>query len=141
MKRIAFVALLMGILLGSVGCGQSHKNNEPPTIMAIARPTPNAAGWNNTDVTVSFVCSSTTSGIASCPQPILVQTEGRNQVITGTVRDVAGNTASASVTLNIDKTAPTITAIANPSPNAAGWNNTDVTVSFVCSDTMSAIAS
>ena len=80
----------------------------PPPITAIANPAPNAAGWNNTDVTVSFVCSGTASAIASCPQPALVQTEGRNQVITGTATDLAGNTASASMTLNIDKTPPVV---------------------------------
>jgi hypothetical protein len=42
-----------------------------------------------------------------------VQTEGRSQVITGTATDLAGNTASASVTLNIDKTPP-VAAITTP---------------------------
>ena len=50
--------------------------------------------------------------------------------------DAAGNTSAASnvVTVNIDKTKPTITAAATTAPNTAGWYNTDVTVQFTCTD-------
>jgi len=112
MKRIAFVTLLAGILLDINGC-TGYVSSAPPKITAKVSPSPNAAGWNNTDVSVSFVCSGTTSAIASCPQPVLVQTEGGKQVITGTATDVAGNTATASVTLNIDKTPP-VASITTP---------------------------
>src|SRR6266852_5832442 len=83
-------------------------DNEPPTIKATATPTPNAAGWNNTNVTVTFTCSDVISGVASCPPPQTVTTEGANQIISGTATDNAGNTASTSVSLNIDKTPPTL---------------------------------
>jgi len=116
-------------------------DNVPPTIVATPTPLPNAAGWNNTDVTVSFECSDLTSGIASCPGPVLVQQEGANQVITGTATDRAGNTASASATINLDKTPPTIGASLTPFPNAAGWNTSDVTVEFDCSDQLSGVES
>jgi len=78
----------------------------PPTITATVSPCPNANGWNNTDVTVTFTCSDSLSDIASCPAPITVTTEGFGQVITGTAVDSAGNSATASVTVNIDKTPP-----------------------------------
>ena len=92
------------------GCGLTIEiigvDDVPPTIVATSDPPPNPAGWNNTDVTVTFACSDTTSGIASCPDPVLVQQEGAHQVVTGTATDNAGNTASASVTINLDKTPP-----------------------------------
>src|SRR5260370_18710775 len=115
-------------------------DNDPPTIKASVSPAPNAAGWNNTNVTVTFTCGDATSGVASCPAPQTVTVEGANQVISGTATDNAGNTASTSVTLNIDKTAPTIKAAGAPTPNAAGWNNSNVTVSFTCADSLSGIA-
>jgi RHS repeat-associated protein len=116
-------------------------DNDPPTIQATVSPTPNAAGWNNTNVTVTFVCGDATSPVTSCPSPQTITTEGANQVVSGTATDAAGNTATTSVTLKIDKTPPVITAASSPAPNAAGWNNSDVTVSFTCSDSISGVAS
>jgi len=83
-------------------------DNTPPTITAFVSRPANAAGWYNADVVVSFTCSDLTSGIASCPAPVTVSTEGANQTITGTAVDGAGNTASASVAINMDKTPPTL---------------------------------
>ncbi len=111
----------------------------PPTITATITPLPNAAGWNNSNVTVTFTCSDPLSGVDTCPAAVQVTREGANQIISGTARDKAGNTASISVTVNLDKTAPTIVASASPVPNAAGWNNTNVTVTFTCSDSGSGI--
>lgn len=116
-------------------------DNDAPVITATASPSPNAAGWNKTNVTVTFVCSDATSPVASCPAPQTVTTEGANQIISGTATDAAGNSSTTSVTLNIDKTPPAVTAAVSPAPNAAGWNNSNVTVSFTCSDSLSGVAS
>ena len=86
----------------------------PPAITAAVSTAPNAAGWNNTDVTVTFSCSDALSGVASCPAPVLVSGEGANQIVTGTAVDKAGNSATASVTLNIDKTPPVSSISAVP---------------------------
>lgn len=115
-------------------------DNDLPTIVATATPGPNANGWNNTDVTVSFDCQDFTSGIASCTIPITISLEGAGQIISGTAVDFAGNIATTSITLKIDKTPPTITGTGLPAANAAVWNNTDVTVTFVCTDLLSGIA-
>jgi hypothetical protein len=112
-------------------------DNDPPVIVASASPSPNSFNWNNTNVVVTFTCSDKTSGVASCPSPVTVSTEGANQVISGTAADRAGNTASTSITLNIEKTPPSITGLAVPPPNGAGWNNSDVTVSFICGTSIS----
>jgi hypothetical protein len=115
-------------------------DNDPPTIKASITPAPNAAGWNNTNVTVTFTCSDATSGVAICPPPQTLVNDGANQGVFGTATDKAGNTASTSVTVNLDKTPPIVTALATPGPNAAGWNKTPVTVAFFCSDPTSGIA-
>jgi uncharacterized Zn-binding protein involved in type VI secretion len=111
-----------------------------PSISAAASPGANAAGWNNSNVTVTFTCNDATSGVTACPAPVLVSAEGANQVISGQATDKAGNTATASVTLNIDKTAPSISAAASPAANVARWNNSDVTVTFTCTDGTSGVA-
>lgn len=69
-------------------------------------------------------------------------TDGADQSATGTATDRAGNMATTAVTgINVDLTAPTIAASATPTPNAAGWNKSDVTVTFTCADALSGIAS
>ena len=86
-----------------------------PTINAVVTPAPNAAGWNKSDATVSFTCSDGTSGIASCPEPITVNVETDEQPLTGLAVDNAGNTATALVTVKLDKTPPAfnITSLTN----------------------------
>jgi hypothetical protein len=111
-----------------------------PVVSATPVPAPNAAGWNNTGVTVTFTCSDSLSGVASCPAQSLVTTEGANQNVSGTAADKAGNKATASVSLNIDRTRPAIVASISPQPNGAGWNNSNVTVAFQCSDSLSGVA-
>src|SRR5437016_9253106 len=116
-------------------------DNDPPTITATTMPRANAAGWNRTDVQVTFTCADIGSGVAICPTATVVRTEGQGQVVTGTATDNAGNTATASLTLSIDKTAPTIAASLQPVANNAGWVNRAATVTFTCTDDRSGIAS
>lgn len=81
----------------------------PPTITTTVTPSPNADGWYNTEVTVTFTCSDEISGVAVCPDPITVTTDGAGQKVSGTAYDKAGNSATTSVTLDIDKTLPDVT--------------------------------
>jgi hypothetical protein len=113
-------------------CDNVSIDKTPPTITASAFPAPNAAGWNTTSVTVSFACGDALSGIVTCPSPQTVTTAGANQIVKGSVTDLAGNTASTQVTLNISETPPQIIAVVAPPPNGAGWNSTNLTVSFTC---------
>jgi 3D (Asp-Asp-Asp) domain-containing protein len=126
---------------GSLSIDIIGVDDDPPVITAAASPLPNDAEWNKSDVTVSFACSDATSGIAICPPAFLVNVDGANQVVSGQAVDRAGNTATASVTINLDKTPPSILAAATPAPNAAGWNNTDVVVTYTCTDSLSTVAS
>jgi len=41
----------------------------------------------------------------------------------------------------VDTTPPTIAAVVNPAPNATGWNQSNATVSFTCTDNESGVAS
>ncbi|MDD5772597.1 MAG: PKD domain-containing protein [bacterium] len=81
-----------------------------PTITAGRSEDPNASGWNNSDVTVTFNGADNLSGIGTLTSPVTAVTEGANQVVAGTAVDLAGNSAEISVTLNIDKTVPVVNA-------------------------------
>jgi hypothetical protein len=111
-----------------------------PTITHTATPAANAKGWTNAPVSVTFWCGDAVSGVASCTGNTNFTSEGINQIANGGATDYAGNTASDSATINIDKTPPSIIGSPTPGPNTNGWNNTDVTVSFQCSDDLSGVA-
>jgi RHS repeat-associated protein len=115
-------------------------DNVPPTITTSIDPPANAAGWHRTAARVEFTCADASSGIATCQPPIEVALEGAAQAIHGAATDLAGNTATATVSLNVDTTAPSAIPSRAPAPNAAGWNNSDVTVTFACADALSGVA-
>ena len=113
-----------------------------PSIAGSVSPPPTAQGWNSTDVSVGFSCSDAapSSGLATnsivTPVPVVGETTGSTVSSSGSCVDSAGNSAAqGTVLVKIDKTAPVITSAISPLPNAAGWNNSDVTVNFSCADT------
>ena len=93
---------------------QIYIDKTPPLISGSINPAPNAAGWNNADVTVSFSASDGLSGIASITPPQTISSEGAGQTISGEAVDKAGNAATTHVVVNIDKSAPVITITATP---------------------------
>jgi len=114
----------------------------PPTISGVASPAPNGYGWNNTAVNVAFACADALSGVDSCGPDQTLTGDGAAQSVSGLAVDLAGNSTLATVGgINIDMTPPTISGAASPAPNAAGWNKTDVTVTFTCGDALSGVAS
>jgi RHS repeat-associated protein len=110
----------------------------PLAVTASPSPAANANGWNNSNVTVTYTC---TGGIApvQCPPTQTVSTEGANQVISATATDANGATASASVTLNIDKTGPTV-SITSPANNTITTASTQAVTGTVA-DSLSGITS
>ena len=61
----------------------TSQGGTPPAITAIVTPPPNAADWNNTDVTVTFECTDSGSGIATCSDSQDVLSEGADQIVEG----------------------------------------------------------
>ncbi|MEY2468257.1 MAG: hypothetical protein QOF21_955, partial [Actinomycetota bacterium] len=107
-----------------------------PTVTGSVDRPANSYGWYNAPVIVSFVCADGLSGIGFCNGPITLATEGSNLSVNGSAIDKAGNTGSTTVGgLNIDRTAPTITA----TPNDSVWRKGSVTVHFTCSDDRSGV--
>jgi hypothetical protein len=113
-----------------------------PTIGHTFTPSTYTDGaWTNGNVTVTFNATDTGSGIASVTAPAVKSTEGENQQVVGTATDNAGNSATDTATVSIDKTKPVIEAKADRAANGAGWYDGDVTVSYSASDALSGIAS
>src|SRR5216684_148924 len=144
------VTVPAGVPLGAVpvvvtvpGAGTSNSATftvvNPLAISAIVSPLPNANGWNNTNVTVSYSCSGGVAPI-QCPGPQTVATEGANQLVAATATDAIGEQATVSVTVSIDKTNPIINATVSPAP-VNGVVTAPATVTFTCSDALSGVAS
>lgn len=126
----------------STTVGNINIDLTPPVLTAGVTPPANAAGWNNSPVTVTFMCSDALSGVALTTPPVTLSTDGADQSASGTCMDRAGNSTTRTVTgISIDQQDPAITGSRTPAANANGWNNSPVTVSFTCTDTLSGIAS
>lgn len=113
----------------------------PPVMSAVRSVEPNANGWNNTDVSVTFQAVDALSGVASITGDATMTTEGADQSVMGQAVDKAGNIASLSVVVRLDKTPPIIRARVNPGADTMVWNNTDVSVSFEATDQVSGVDS
>jgi len=85
-----------------------HADMEPPAVIAVATPAANGYGWNNSPVQVVFSGTDTLSGLAYCSPEIIVSVEGASQTVSGYCTDFAGNSSAATLTLNIDRTAPRV---------------------------------
>ena len=81
-----------------------------PNAPTISLSTPaNSAGWHNDSVTATFSAAGDNgaSGVASCSSEQTVSDEGRDQEVSGTCTDVAGNvSAPATESIDLDETAP-----------------------------------
>ena len=79
--------------------------------------------------------------IDSISPDVVVTTESTGHTETGMATDLAGNSVSTAVTVNVDKTQPAIRAVVNPPAAPDGWHHTPPTIHFVASDGLSGIAS
>ena len=88
---------------------------DAPTITATADIEANEAGWRNQAVTFTFQCSDAQSGVASCPDPLTIATEGAGQSFEVTAEDNAGNIGTLVVSgINVDLTDPMLSLVAVP---------------------------
>ncbi|HYE88614.1 MAG TPA: chitobiase/beta-hexosaminidase C-terminal domain-containing protein, partial [Vicinamibacterales bacterium] len=108
----------------------------PPTIVATATP-PVHDGWVLTPVTVTFECADNL-GVAFCPGPVVIAHDTTGHIVSGTVVDVAGHTATASVTVNVDTDPPALT-IESPQ-SGASFNAATIMISGRAVDPGSGIA-
>jgi hypothetical protein len=111
-----------------------------PALSASRTPGANAAGWNNSAVTVGFACVDPLSAIlGSCPAPVTLSSEGADQSVSRTVQTEGGLSLTAGVSnIDIDLTNPTVTYTGGKATYGI-----DETISITCTaaDALSGIAS
>jgi subtilase family serine protease len=112
----------------------------PSVVFDVPSPGPNAHGWNNTDVSISFTIQDTGAGVdagGSTSSPLVLSAEGAAVTGTVTATDNAGNTASIpSPAVKIDKTAPTV-SITLPANGAVFPLGLSVAAAYSCADGLS----
>lgn len=115
----------------------------PPTISVSSVKedgTPYIPGtWTNQTITVKFTCNDAESGIAFCPNEVVLNTEGITSEITGTARDNWGNEANISFgPIQVDKTPPSLSISVSPNPVVL---NGDAELDKNATDNLSGVAS
>jgi hypothetical protein len=128
----------------------------PPVTTALVSPMPNAAGWNSTDVTVTFTSTDNAGGtgvqeihftlagaqggssiVGGSSASVAISTEG-STIVTFFATDKAGNQeVPKTVTVEIDRTPPSVTC---GSPDGL-WHASDVAIPCTASDSLSGLAS
>jgi hypothetical protein len=83
-----------------------------PTVGAAAERQPDANGWYNRPLSVSFAGADATSGVAACSSGQYAGPDNAAASVAGTCTDNAGNVGAASLAFKYDATAPSILGVA-----------------------------
>jgi hypothetical protein len=106
----------------------------PPSVSAQPTRGPDANGWFNKAVTINFG-GGDFSGIASCTSTAYNGPDTGGTTISGSCKDNAGNTGSASYNLKFDSSPPSVSSgNLSRGPDANGWYNHAVGITFAGSD-------
>jgi hypothetical protein len=98
-----------------------------PTVTAALDRTADSNGWFNHPVGLNVSGSDGMSGLDSCTKPPDYSSpDSSSGSLSGSCTDLAGNTASRSVTLKYDATPPTVSSSLSSQPNANGWHKQPV---------------
>jgi hypothetical protein len=89
-----------------------RRDATPPTVTPVLSRPPDANGWYNQALTVSFAGSDATSGIESCSQATYAGPDNPNVAVSGSCRDRAGHQTAAIAAFNYDATPPVIRRLA-----------------------------
>jgi hypothetical protein len=116
------------------------KDSSPPSVSASFARGPDANGWYTSPVGVTFSGDGGPSGISSCTSGTYSGPDGSDVKVTGSCTDGAGNTGSTTSSIKFDASPPTVTPTPERPPDAGGWYNHPVKVSFSGQDGGSGIA-
>jgi hypothetical protein len=120
------------------------KDATPPTVSS-GSPSrgPDANGWYNHPVGITFNGSDTTSGIASCTSTSYGGPDSASASFSGSCTDQAGNTSGQTSfgPIKYDATRPSVSIALSRGPDSNGWYNHPVDFHASGSDNLSGIAS
>lgn len=122
-----------------------------PTLSASVTSGTQVAGWYVTDVTVTATATDAVSGVDlveyrldggawQTGDELLVPSEGPHTVDFHAT-DLAGLSATTTLSFRVDKTAPTITFTPTGTPGSGGWYTSPVTLTITATDALSGVAS
>jgi hypothetical protein len=115
-------------------------DSTPPKVSASPARDPDANGWYNHPVGVAFAGTDATSGIDSCSSASYSGPDDGSASVSGSCKDNAGNSAGGSFGLKYDSTPPTVKdATPGRAPDANGWYNHPVAITFNGADALSGI--
>jgi hypothetical protein len=116
---------------------------QPTVTSGQAARTPDANGWYDRPVSISFSGSDGTSGVAGCTTRSYDGPDSATASVAGTCTDAAGNTSSpSSFALKYDDTGPVVTSgQAERPPDHTDWFTHPVRFDFTGTDATSGLAS
>ena len=117
----------------------SYADPTAPTANPSQSPAANAAGWNNTNVTVNWnwVFTGAIIDTANCTTSLTSSGEG-TLTLSATCKDVALNQRTVTYGVKVDKTAPTLSPVVSPNPVVLGAS---ASASPNASDALAGVAS
>jgi hypothetical protein len=131
---------------GNVSSGLDFKLSYDATSPVVnsgqAARSPDANGWYNHPVGVSFAGADQTSGVQSCTATVYGGPDDGTAAVPGTCTDRAGNTSSGlGFGLKYDANGPSVTgAVPDRQPDLNGWYNHAVAYDFTAADDTSGVS-
>ena len=117
-----------------------RKDGSPPGVRIAVERGPDNNDWYNHAVRFDFSGDEGVSGISSCsPSATYSGPDSGTATVSGNCTDGAGNVGSGSVKFQYDGTAPAVEGKADRGPDANGWYNRAVTVTFTGADPVSGV--
>jgi hypothetical protein len=142
-RHSTVLVTLAAVALLAVPGARALDDQTPPVVLFNIVGTKGANGWYTSNVTVSWSFSDAESGIKAwspgCNSTTLVN-DTSGTVLSCSATNTVDVTGAVSVTIRIDKTAPTVSS-ASPdrAPDSGGWYTRPLTVSFGGADATSGI--
>lgn len=135
-------------------------DSTPPTSAANTSPGANSEGWHNEELLVTLTATDNVGGsgvsglnytlegaqyasaMVSGDEAQLSITEEGTSTLSFYAHDNNGNYEDThTLLIRLDKTAPIISVVIDPTANSNGWHNEDVAVTFAASDQLSGVES